>query len=134
MAYFSGMRTALILSAGLFVLAFITAGCSSSKKTDAPAAATASIKAHCDVIKTLSTCTDYDEKAFTLGEGFMKGACEAMSGKWTQGTCPTEKLLGTCAIEGGQHKRYYAEGTLSYKVEDAAKDCKDLSNGTWTAK
>jgi hypothetical protein len=135
--YFSYMKTALILSAGLFVLAFASAGCD-EKKTDAkPAATTAApgaIKSSCNNIKTLSTCTEYDDKAFALGEGFVKGACEATSGKYASATCPPEKLLGTCAIDGGQLKKYYADGTLAYKADDAAKDCKDLSNGKWSAK
>ena len=103
--YFSYMKTTLILSAGLFVLALASAGCD-EKKTDArpaPAAATTTapgaIKSSCNNIKTLSTCTEYDDKAFALGESFVKGACEATSGKYASATCPAEKLLGTCAGE-----------------------------------
>lgn len=133
------MRTALILSAGLFVLALASAGCDEKKTEAKPAAAATTgapgaIKASCNNIKTLSTCTEYDDQAFTLGEAFVKGACEATSGKYTSGACPAEKLLGACAIDGGQLKKYYSDGTLAYKADDAAKDCKDLSNGKWAAR
>jgi len=134
------MKTTLLLSAVLFGIALATAGCdekkSDAKATAAPAAATAqgALKASCNNIKNLSTCTEYDDKAFALGEGFVKGACEATGGKYSTGPCPQEKSLGSCAIDGGQLKKYYADGTLSYKADDAAKDCKDLSNGKWAAK
>jgi hypothetical protein len=135
------MKTTLFFSAALFVVALATSGCNEKKSDASNAAATSTvpaasgaIKASCNNVKVLSTCTEYDETAFTLGESFVKGACEATSGKYATGACPSEKLLGTCNIDGGQHKKYYADGSLAYKADDAAKDCKDLSNGKWAAK
>jgi hypothetical protein len=117
-------------------------GCD-DKKAAPPAAAAPStaggggggaIKASCNSIKTLSTCTDYTEAGFALGEGFVKGACEATNSKYAATPCPAAKQVGTCTIQGGQLRRYYAEGSLEYKAADAAKDCKDLYSGTWAAK
>jgi hypothetical protein len=136
------MKTTMLISAALFALVLAGAGCDDKKKdtASAPSAATATapaagaVKASCNNIKNLSTCTEYNEQAFALGEGFVKGACEATSGKYAPGPCPADKQLGTCTIEGGQFKKYYADGALAYKADDAGKDCKDLSNGKWGAK
>jgi hypothetical protein len=137
------MKTTLFFSAALFVVALATSGCDEKKSDAKPSgaaaastvpASTGAIKASCNNVKVLSTCTEYDDTAFTLGESFVKGACEATSGKYAAGACPSEKLLGTCNIDGGQHKKYYADGSLAYKADDAAKDCKELSNGRWALK
>jgi hypothetical protein len=131
------MKTPLVLSAALLACA---AGCGEKKSSPpAPTAGAAvpgaapSIRASCNNIQVLSTCTGYDAQALALGEAFIKGACEAQKGSYGTRPCPEEKSLGTCVLEGGQWKKYYAQGTLAYDLEDAAKDCRDVSKGRWTA-
>jgi len=138
------MRLTMLISAGLFALSLIGAGGCDDKKKDVSAAPAASapaaaapvaaaapgaIKGSCNIIKTLGTCTEYTEAAFALGESFVKGTC---TGTYTAGACP-DKALGTCAIDGGQFKKYYPGGNFDFKTDDAAKECKELSNGKWTA-
>jgi hypothetical protein len=77
---------------------------------------------------------DYSTQAFALGEEFVKGACEATSGLYSTTPCPAAKLVGACALDGGQTRKYYSEGMLSYHDADAEKDCKDLYSGKWAMK
>lgn len=127
------MKAALLISLGLFVLALASAGCEKRGGASAPAAS-GPARGHCDNVKALSVCTEYSEEAFRLGEGFLKGACDATGGRFGAGPCPTEALLGTCAIEGGQRKQFYAGGARAFSAGDAAKECREIAYGSWTAK
>jgi hypothetical protein len=125
-----------IFSGALMAVAVMTSGCSEKKETPGPASSSSSnaFKSSCNNIKTLSTCTDYTEQAFALGEGFVKSACEATGGIYGTTPCPAPKLVGSCNIDGGQTRKYYSQGMLDYKAGDAEKDCKDLYSGKWAMK
>jgi hypothetical protein len=126
---------ALVVAAGGFALAVAGAGCDG--KTEASpikTTAAAAFKSSCNNVKTLSSCTDYTEQAFALGENFVKSACEATGGVYSTTPCPQPRLVGRCNIDGGQTRKYYSEGMLSYDAGDAEKDCKDLYSGRWAMK
>ena len=103
------------------------------------------IVASCDTVATISTCTDYTGGAMILGKDTMKSLCEAANGITGQkdparmahfvdgAPCPTDGVLGTCTLKGGQIKRYYARGMLGYKPASAESDCTGLYSGTWAA-
>ncbi len=122
------MRLTMLFSGALFAVVLLTAGCS---ERAGAAPRPAAFKASCNNIHSLSTCTDYTDYAFALGEGFVKGACEATSGTYSPDHCPGAELVGTCALEGGQTRKYYSAGTMRYSAAEAERDCQDSYSGKW---
>src|SRR5579862_8568879 len=137
---YSAALTAMAVSAAGFALAIAGSGCSDQadaamqKNSSRGSAAAAAFRGSCNNIKLLSTCTDYNEQAYTLGEGFLKSACGATSGVYSATPCPPAKQVGTCDVDGGQTRKYYSDGMIAYKAGDAEKDCKDLYSGKWAMK
>jgi hypothetical protein len=129
----------MAVSAAGFALAVANSGCSDKsdaavQKNSAESSTQAAFKGSCNNIKLLSTCTDYNDQAYTLGEGFIKSACEATSGVYSTTPCPPVKMVGSCHVDGGQTRKYYSDGMIGYKAGDAEKDCKDLYSGKWAMK
>ena len=129
----------MAVSAAGFALAIANSGCSDRsdaavQKNSASTETAAAFRGSCNNIKLLSTCTDYNEQAYTLGEGFLKSACDATSGVYSKTPCPPVKLVGACNVDGGQTRKYYSDGMIGYKAGDAEKDCKDLYSGKWAMK
>jgi hypothetical protein len=80
----------------------------------------------CNDHGSLSTCSTYDAKAFTiLGEDFFKSICELVEGTWGTAPCPTENQIGTCDDGEGILTYYYNDGGDPYDVAKAETDCKE---------
>jgi hypothetical protein len=98
------------------------------------AEAQSSTTGSCNNIQNVSTCTDLSGDAFALGESLQQSMCEAANGTYANGgACPTENLVGSCTISGGQVRRYYSTGQLAYQAANAQSDCTTLYSGTWRA-
>ena len=83
----------------------------------APAAA-----AICDNVERSGRCSEYAEKHVS-DDGLYKILCDASQGKWSKGSCPTGKQVGSCADPDGVVTYYYDSGSLPYKVEYAKGEC-----------
>jgi hypothetical protein len=135
----------LVLAVAL--LAALLGGCSKKNAatgtnvtvTSAPLAG--GVKASCDKVSRFSSCEEYTEAAYFLGESFIKQGCEVNGAFRTGVACPTANLLGSCILpskpngEGfpGETRKYYATGALPFTEATAKKDC-DGTKGRWVAK
>ncbi|MFN7696458.1 MAG: hypothetical protein ACK6CU_23105 [Deltaproteobacteria bacterium] len=100
--------------------------------TAEPAAAQPATAQHgsCDVIASVSTCTDWSGDAFVLGEDFVRGLCTGTYN--SNGDCPAGDRIGSCSDGLGTVRRYYGSGALPYTVESARQDCAVIPGWTFT--
>jgi hypothetical protein len=123
----------------LSALAILTlAACGRSSKTDgAPlTSATTSaehsgVKGSCSLRKEASTCNEETEKSDPMG--LSKGLCEALKGVWSDGKCPQDKVVGTCADKDGSTTYYYSDGEAARDVDGAKSSCEIINEGKFTA-
>jgi hypothetical protein len=87
----------------------------------------------CDKIGEQSVCTDYSEAAYSLGADFVKNACVATNGTYSEAPCGSDARIGDCALSGGQVRHYYGRGTASFDATTGQTDCTTLYEGTWSA-
>jgi len=95
--------------------------------------ATVTARASCNMLAELGTCNEYrDGTSF----GLEKSLCEGFHGKFANAGCSTDGQIGSCAMTGGEVKRYYGSksaGDLALSVEEAKSDCEsDLVKGKFT--
>ncbi|MBL8612004.1 MAG: hypothetical protein JNL38_31970 [Myxococcales bacterium] len=122
------------------VIVFLSCGC--TKKDDkagvdpassAKTTAAAPAKASCDLLDQIGVCTEYAKLEAAALE---KSLCEGLKGRWKEGPCPTDGVVGSCAMTGGDTKRYYKtfQELKSFTVEEAEADCQsELVKGVFTA-
>ena len=84
---------------------------------------------HCDLIKPIATCFQWNLAADAVGP--KKEFCEGSGGKFVAGACPAKRDLGTCVLRGDKDIHYYAK---KFKAGSAEKECTDARSGSWTAK
>jgi len=133
------MNRSLAPSLAVTVLALaLAAGCSKKEdKTTADPAGSASttaakVTAACNLMDEIGSCTEYAKPEAASLE---KSLCEGLKGKWLTGPCPTEGVVGSCALSAGDTKRYYKtfQELKSFTVEEAQADCESaLVKGTFT--
>ncbi len=79
----------------------------------------------CDQVESLGVCIDYTKTDI----GLHRTLCEGYKGKFQEKPCGDDKVLGTCALEDGEFKRYYhrapAAGQKPETPEEAEKKAKD---------
>ena len=103
----------------------------STPDTGSDTGAAAGALKSCNDMKSLSTCSEHQPKAFTiLGEDFFKGVCELVDGTWGTDACPTADRVGTCDDGEGSVTYYYSAGGDPYDAAKAETDCKE-SLGTF---
>lgn len=103
-------------------------GCGKDSKPDA---ASAAVRGSCNNAAK-GFCNEFVGAQFTTDQITM--ACKAQGVAYTAGSCPTDKLVGSCRVYAGQPMdstyRYY--GGFPGGVAAAEKQCKDLLKGQWT--
>ena len=104
----------------------------SGDETPSAAESADGTKAHCLVMNE-GFCQGYQAEALAAGADFQKDACtSSMAGTWGEGACPAKDASGSCAIEGGLSKTYYAAGgTQTYTPDAAKKSCEQSEEGTF---
>lgn len=93
-----------------------------------PAASGATVH-HCDLIKPIATCFQWELAADAVGP--KQEFCEGSRGKFVEGACPADGDLGTCVLRGDKDIHYYKK---KYKPASAEKECTAARSGAWTAK
>lgn len=81
----------------------------------------------CDYRNDTGVCTFNKETSADL--------CTALGGKFIDGPCPTEGVLGTCVSPGSsteELKSYYPTSAAKYTAETAKLAC-EAQQGMWTA-
>ncbi len=132
------LHLSALCTVALAVPAFASVAC--GKRTDERSSATTTSSAMasnghatCNMIPVAGKCEEY-AKEDPLG--MAKSLCEGFKGVYSNAACPTELLVGTCAMKGEDRKRYYVtkDELTSFSPEDARKDCEsDLVLGKFTA-
>ncbi|MEM6991866.1 MAG: hypothetical protein AAF721_15265 [Myxococcota bacterium] len=84
---------------------------------------------HCDLIKPIATCFQWELDAAAVGP--KKEFCEGSGGKFVAGACPAKNDLGTCVLKGDKDIHYYGK---KFKPASAEKECTGMRAGSWTAK
>jgi hypothetical protein len=134
-------RMGLAFTIGISLL-LVLGACGSSNTDSTPSSASpaaeqensaSSTHGSCNKIAELGTCNDLSGDAFLLGEEMQRSMCTGLNGTYGSAACPTENLVGSCDIGGGQIRRYYSTGTLPFTGETAQQDCTGAYQGTWTA-
>ncbi len=85
---------------------------------------------HCDLIKPIGTCFQWQVDA-EAAKG-KKEFCEGSHGKFAAGPCPAKGDLGTCVLRGDKDIHYYSTKG-HYKAKSAGDECTGMRAGTWTA-
>ena len=134
------MKTMLKLAAvtSLMLVAVVACSKKDEAKNDKPGETTitsASIgsgHASCNMLAELGTCNEYRGSSF----GLEKSLCENFHGKFANTGCSTEGQIGSCAMSGGEVKRYYGSavaGDHALSLEEAKADCaSDAVKGKFT--
>ncbi len=84
---------------------------------------------HCDLIKPIATCFQWELAAAAVGP--KKEFCEGSGGKFVAGACPAKGDLGTCVLKGDKDIHYYGK---KFNPASADKECTGMRAGSWTAK
>ncbi len=119
------------------LVVFTLVACGKSDKTDSATTTAAAAKApggvigSCNVRKEASTCSEDTEKSDPMG--LSKSLCSALKGVWSEGKCPQDALVGTCADKDGSTTYYYADGDAPRDLDSAKSSCEIINEGKFTA-
>lgn len=101
---------------------------SAAAEDESTAAASGTTVHHCDLIKPISTCFQWELAADAVAP--KQEFCEGSRGKFVEGACPAEGDLGTCVLRGDKDIHYYKK---KFKPASAEQECTAARSGAWTA-
>jgi hypothetical protein len=88
----------------------------------------------CDQAALLGMCMDYTRTDIMMH----KTLCEGFKGKFAEAPCSNDRLVGSCALEDGDMKRYYEKlnpKDVGYTLEKAKENCEgEVLKGKFTQK
>jgi hypothetical protein len=88
----------------------------------------------CDQAALLGMCMDYTRTDILMH----KTLCEGFKGKFAEAPCSNDRLVGSCALEDGDIKRYYEKlnaKDVGYTLEKAKENCEgEVLKGKFTQK